>query len=38
LPLAALLMAENLVRRWVLPQGKRAGVLATMRVYSDTPP
>jgi uncharacterized membrane protein len=31
-------MVENLVRRWVLPQDRRAGVLATMRVYFATPP
>lgn len=39
LPLViAMFMAENLVRRRVLPQGRRAGVLATMRVYFATPP
>jgi uncharacterized membrane protein len=39
LPLViGMFIAENLVRRWVLPQGVRAGVLATMRVYFATPP
>jgi uncharacterized membrane protein len=36
LPLvAAMFVAEFLVRGWVLPQGRRAGLLAALRVYGD---